>query len=173
MIPSRETRNWYAVYTKPRWEKKVHALLEERGLISYCPYNKIRKRWSDRYKIINEPLFKSYVFVNIPDNEMEKVRIIPGVVNFVYWNGKPAVIKEKEITTIKRFLNDYEFVEVENVKIELNQRVKILNGVLMDREGIITRAKKNKVELVLESLGFRLTAQLTKTDIRPSAKLNK
>ena len=169
----KETRKWYAVYTKPRWEKKVHALFEERSVISYCPLNKIRKRWSDRYKIVNEPLFKSYVFVNIREDEMPGVRMVPGVVNFVYWNGKPAVIKEKEITTIKRFLNEYEFVEVENVKFELNQKVKILNGVLMDREGIITRTEKNKVELVLESLGFRVTAQLAKTDIRPSAKSNK
>jgi transcription antitermination factor NusG len=57
------TPKWYAVYTRPRWEKKVAALLLHKGIESYCPLNKVRRRWSDRTKTIEEPLFKSYVFV--------------------------------------------------------------------------------------------------------------
>ena len=68
-------------------------------------------------KTIEEPLFKSYVFVKMGDEDTYNVRMTDGVVNFVYWNGKPAIIKEKEIQTIKRFLDEYENVEV--VKIEL------------------------------------------------------
>ena len=60
-------KHWYAVYTKPRWEKKVFALLSEKGFTAYCPLHKVRKRWSDRYKVIEEPVFKSYVFINITE----------------------------------------------------------------------------------------------------------
>lgn len=167
MTSEKSIKKWYAIYTKPRWEKKVHALLEERNIIAYCPLNKIRKRWSDRYKIVHEPLFKSYVFVEVEEDEMTKVRKTNGVVNFVYWNGKPAVIRQEEIALIKKFLNEYEFVEAEPFKFELNQRVKILSGVLMDEEGVVTRTEKNKVQVILESLGFKLTAYLGKNEIRP------
>lgn len=161
-----DNKKWHAVYTKPRWEKKVFSLLVEKGIVSYCPLNKTRRRWSDRYKIINEPLFKSYVFVKAGDDEMKEVRMIPGVVNFVYWNSKPAVIREEEINIIKKFLNEYDFVLAEPVQLMPNQRIKIMNGILMDEEAIVIRAEKNKVQVVLNSLGFRLTASVNKNEIR-------
>ena len=167
MNSNTENKNWYAIYTKPRWEKKVYALLQEQEVVAYCPLNKVRKKWSDRYKIVHEPLFKSYVFVQVEENEMTKVRMVSGVVNFVYWNGKPAIIKEEEINTIKRFLNEYGHVEVEHIQFTPNQRVKIMSGVLMDKEGIVIRSDKNKVQVVLESLGFRLTTRLSSNEIRP------
>jgi transcription antitermination factor NusG len=99
---------WYAIYTRPRWEKKVNTLLAEKGIESYCPLNKVRRKWSDRIKTIEEPLFKSYVFVRIRDDERSNVRMTSGVVNFVYWDGKPALIRDKEIQNIRRFLDEYE-----------------------------------------------------------------
>ncbi len=162
-----KNKKWYAVYTRPRWEKKVYGLLQEQEITAYCPLNKVRKKWSDRYKIVHEPLFKSYVFVQVEEDEMTKVRMVSGVVNFVYWNGKPAIIKEEEIHTIRRFLNEYEHVEAEAVQFTPNQRVKIMSGVLMDKEGIVIRSDKHKVQVVLESLGFRLTAKLSSNEIRP------
>lgn len=160
------TKKWHAVYTKPRWEKKVFALLVERGVTAYCPLNKVRRRWSDRYKIVNEPLFKSYVFVKIDDEEMKKVRMTQGVVNFVYWNNKPAVIREQEINIIRKFLNEYDYVLAEPLKLAPNQRIKIMNGVLMDEEAMVIRVEKNKVQVVLESLGFKLTASLDQNEIQ-------
>ena len=160
-------KKWFAVYTKPRWEKKVFTLLQEKKITAYCPLNKVRKKWSDRYKIVHEPLFKSYVFVQVEENETAHVRTVSGVVNFVYWNGKPAVIKEEEINTIRRFLNEYGHVEVEHIQFKPNQRVKIMSGVLMDEEGIVVRSNKNKVQVILQNLGFKLTARLSANEIRP------
>ena len=108
-------KKWYAVYTKPRWEKKVDKLLTEKGIESYCPLQKIQRQWSDRKKIVEEPLFKSYVFVRIPDAEQTALRKVNGVVNYVYWMGKPAVVKDREIEVIKKFLDEYENVQVEPV----------------------------------------------------------
>lgn len=104
---------------------------------------------------------------------MKKVRMIPGIVNFIYWNGKPAVIREKEISTIKKFLNEYEFVSAEPVRLIPNQRVKIMNGILMDEEAIVIRSEKNKVQVVLESLGFKLTAGLGENVIQAVGKENR
>ena len=69
-----EDKNWYAVYTKPRWEKKVAGLLERKGIESYCPLNKVQRQWSDRKKIVMEPLFQSYVFVHVGAGEHLGVR---------------------------------------------------------------------------------------------------
>ena len=88
---------WFALYTKPRWEKKVNQLLIDKGVECYCPLNKVKRKWSDRTKTLEEPLFKSYVFVKVTEEERTKVRLTNGVVNFVYWNGKPAIVREKEI----------------------------------------------------------------------------
>jgi transcription antitermination factor NusG len=118
---SNDNKHWYVVYTRPRWEKKVFALLTSKGIQAYCPLNRVRKKWSDRMKWIEEPLFKSYVFVRVTAEEQAEVRMVNGVVNYVYWLGKPAVVKTGEIETIRKFLNDYD--EVEAIPLNLDEGV--------------------------------------------------
>lgn len=160
-------KKWYAAYTKPRWEKKVSALLEKKGLEYYCPLTKVRRRWSDRYKVIEEPLFKSYVFVNITEEEKTRVRLTDGVVNFVYWLGKPAEIKASEIEIIKKFLNEYEEVQATPLDIRQGQRVRVKTGVLMDTEGEVVKVMNNRIYVLLESLGYELTAKFDKANLEP------
>ncbi|HEX7905948.1 MAG TPA: UpxY family transcription antiterminator [Chitinophagaceae bacterium] len=154
------SQKWLAVYTRPRWEKKVNQLLREKGTESYCPLNKVRRKWSDRVKIVEEPLFKSYVFVKISDEERTGVRMTSGVINFVYWEGKPAVIKEKEISTIRKFLDEYENVEVHAKNIKVDQRVIITSGPLMDQEGKVLDVRRKKVKVAIDSLGYILVAYI-------------
>ena len=159
------TRKWLAVYSRPRWEKKVNQLLLEKGLESYCPLNKVRRKWSDRVKVVEEPLFKSYVFVKVSDDDRTTVRMTPGVINFVYWEGKPALIKEKEINAIKRFLNEYENIELKPLDFKVDQRVKITTGPLMDREGQVVSLHRKTVKVVIESLGYQLVAHIDRTKL--------
>jgi transcription antitermination factor NusG len=159
------SKKWLAVYTRPRWEKKVNQLLQEKGTESYCPLNKIKRKWSDRVKVIEEPLFKSYVFVKISDEERTQVRMTTGVVNFVYWNGKPAVIKEKEIAIIRRFLDEYENVEAEPMDIKINERVKITTGPLMDREGKVLSVRHKTAQVAIDSLGYMLVAYIDRSKL--------
>jgi transcription antitermination factor NusG len=165
------TRKWYAIYTRPRWEKKVNQLLLEKGVECYCPLNKIRRRWSDRLKIVEEPLFKSYVFVKVQDGERSTVRTTNGVINFVYWDKKPAVIKEKEINAIKRFLDEHENVHVQLIDLKLNQRVKVIAGSLMDQEGKVLDVRHKIVKVAIDSLGYILIAHIDRTKLT-SAQLN-
>lgn len=154
-----------AIYTRPRWEKKVNSILQEKGFESYCPLNKVRRKWSDRIKVVEEPLFKSYVFVKISDKERSAVRLINGTLNFVYWDGKPAVIKEREIVTIKRFLDEYENVEARPMEIKLHQRVRITNGTLMDQEGKVIDIRHKKVKVEIDSLGYILVAYIERSKL--------
>ncbi len=160
------TRKWLAVYTRPRWEKKVNQLLTEKGLESYCPLNKVRRKWSDRVKTVEEPLFKSYVFVKVSDEDRSAVRMTSGAINFVYWQGKPAVIKEKEILAIKRFLDEYENVEARSAAdIKVNQRVRITNGSLMDQEGKVIDLRHKTARVAIDSLGFILVAHIDRSKL--------
>ena len=159
------SRKWLAVYTRPRWEKKVNQLLIEKGVESYCPLNKVRRKWSDRVKVVEEPLFKSYVFVKVDDQDRTTVRMTNGVINFVYWDSKPALIKEKEISVIKRFLNEYENVEVQSMNLKLNQRVKITTGPLMDHEGSVLDLRHKTVKVAIDSLGYILIAYIERTKL--------
>ena len=159
------SRKWLAIYCRPRWEKKVNQLLTEKGLESYCPLNKVRRKWSDRMKIVEEPLFKSYVFVKVNDQDRTEVRMTDGVINFVYWDGKPALIKEKEINAIRLFLNEYENVEVKPMELELNQRVKVTTGSLMDQEGKVIELNRKTVKIAIDSLGYVLVAHIDRTKL--------
>ncbi|MEP6727186.1 MAG: UpxY family transcription antiterminator, partial [Bacteroidota bacterium] len=153
-------RKWLAVYTKPRWEKKIDQQLKERGIETYCPLNKVLRKWSDRMKMVEEPLFKSYVFVHVNEEEEKVVRFASGVLNFVYWLGKPAVIKQVEIDRIRRFLNDYENIEAEELTIKADDVVIITSGALMDNTAKVIRKRGNRVELEITSLGYRLVAHV-------------
>jgi transcription antitermination factor NusG len=164
-MPPQTSKKWFAVYTRPRWEKKVHKLLEEKGIESYCPLNKVHRKWSDRIKIVDEPLFKSYVFVKVNEEEKTSVRMTQGVVNFIYWLGKPAIIKEKEIETIKKFLNDHHDVEVRPIDIKAGKKVMVQSGILMGKEGTVKKVMHKKVEVIIESIGFVLSAYIDKSKI--------
>ncbi len=157
--------HWYAIYTKPRWEKKVHSLLSEKKIESYCPLNKVRKKWSDRMKIVEEPLFKSYVFAKVTSEDQTKVRMTAGVMNFVYWQGKPAIIPVKEIETIRKFLNEYENVFTEPIELKEDGRVTIRQGLFMDHEAKIIKVEGNKVKVVIESIGYTLVASIDKKNL--------
>lgn len=159
------TKKWFALYTKPRWEKKVNLSLTEKGIETYCPLNKVKRQWSDRVKTIDEPLFKSYVFVKVDDTERTKVRLTNGVINFVYWNQKPAIVKEREIETIKRFLNYHENVGLRPLELAVNQLVTFTSGTFMDLKARVLDVRKKEVKVVIESLGCELIAVVDKNKL--------
>ena len=156
---------WYAVYTRPRWEKKVAALLVQNGIESYCPLNKVRRKWSDRIKLVEEPLFKSYVFVKVEESGRTGVRMTDGVINFVYWDAKPAVVKDKEIEAIKLFLEEYENVSLVKMNLKPNDRVRIVAGPMMDNEGKVLEVKHKVAKVAIDSLGFILVANFDRSKL--------
>lgn len=155
-------KKWYAVYTRPKWEKKVHQLLQDKSIESYCPLNKVYRQWSDRKKIVLEPLFTSYVFVRLTRLECSLIKQVDGIINLVHWLGQPAVIKDEEIDAIKLFLDTHQTVQVEKINVSVNNTVKIIDGPFMDMEGKVVEVMHNTVKVVLPSLGYALTAPITR-----------
>ncbi len=158
--------HWYAVYTKPRWEKKVASLLSEKGIENYCPLNKVVKQWSDRRKLILEPVFKSYVFVKVADEKKWDLKKVNGILNFVYWLGKPAIIKDEEILTIRKFLNEFSDVQIEQeTQLKVNSKVRIRQGLMMNYQGLLIELTGNKARVRIDSMGISLYAQFDKKNL--------
>ena len=149
---------WYALYTRPRWEKKVAELLDAKKIENYCPLQKTERNWSDRKKIILEPLFKSYVLVRLAPKAHIPVLQTDGVLGFVTVQSKPAVIRDEEIDIVKQFLKDYENVQVERIDVNINDEVTIINGPLMQQTGQVQEVNGKMVKVMLPSLGFALVA---------------
>jgi transcription antitermination factor NusG len=159
------TKKWYVVYTRPRWEKKVATLLSRKKIEHYCPLNRVNRQWSDRKKIVSEPLFSSYVFVKIDEKEQLPVRTTDGVINFVYWLGKPAVIREEEIVAIGEFLNDYKDIRLEKTSVNLHDVVRVIGGPLVMQKGQVVSVKNKTVKVILPSLGYMMQAELETSNV--------
>ena len=96
------------------------------------------------------------------------VKQVDGILNFVYWNGRPAVVKDKEIETIKRFLSEFEDVSIEEIQLNVQSPVTIKHGVLMNYQGIVLEVMGNKAKVQIESMGVQLTAIFEKKNLNPA-----
>ena len=163
---SPDAKAWFAVYTKPRCEKKVADLLWKKEIENYCPLNRVHKQWSDRKKIILEPLIPSYVFVRIGAEEHLTVRQTHGILNFVYWLSKPAVIRNEEIEIIKRFLNEHSNIRLEKVTVNVNDIVKITAGPFMEQKGQVISVKNKTVKIMLPTLGYWMHAVVETSNVK-------
>ncbi len=154
--------NWYVLYTKSRCEKAVADKLALSGIEVYCPLLKRKKLWSDRWKWVEEPLFRSYCFVSVEDKDRDIVFKVPGVVQYVYHCGKPAIIREEEMGLLKSWLMQYDHNSIEAGNLNVNDRIRIRSGALMDREAEVLENKGNYALLLLEDLGLQVKVDLRK-----------
>lgn len=144
-------KNWYAVYTKAKSEKKVTERLLDTGIEAYCPTYTTIKQWSDRKKKIEVPLITSYIFVKIEESNRNIVLLDPGVVNFVFWLGKPAILKDSEINSLKAELVDF---HIPNVNI--GESLIIEQGTFKGVDGTVISKTKKYTSIYLTSIGMTL-----------------
>lgn len=160
------SKQWFVIYTRTRWEKKVDALLKQKGIDSYCPLKIVRNKWADRVKTVELPLFTSYVFVNINYREELKVRQTHGVINFIYYMGKPAIVKEHEITEIQGILTRNQEIEVSSIKdLNIGDNVVIKNGALFNQEGKVVQVAGKTVLMLLDNLDCAIYTRVPVKDL--------
>lgn len=145
--------NWFVVYTKPKWEKKVAERLNEIGVTAYCPLITKVSQWSDRKKKIQVPLFNSYIFVKIEEKDRNIIFGITGAVRYLFWLGKPAIVKDKEITVIQDWLSEPNGFELVVNKWQEGDKIILESGAFATQSAIVQEIKHNHYILVLESLG--------------------
>jgi len=152
--------SWYVLYCRSRNEKKIASTLEKMGIDAYCPMVSEVKQWSDRKKKVDTPLFTCYVFVKLKEKEREQVFQVTGVVRYLFWLGKPAIVREEEIQTIRNWVEDDNMLEIAVADFSPGDRMIMPNGVLKDQEVLIKDVGKNKIRLVLLGLGCTVTVKI-------------
>lgn len=157
---------WYAISTKARHEKKVHANLIKKSIISYLPLQTFHRKWSDRYKIVEEPLFSCYLFVKIPLKDRLQVLQTDGVVRLVSFNGIPATIPDSQIDAIEIILKKKK--EIEKVDyLTPGQKVEVVRGALKGITGILMKVKNShRLVLRLDSIMQAISVDIDYRDIK-------
>ncbi|RZJ78678.1 MAG: UpxY family transcription antiterminator [Flavobacterium sp.] len=152
-------KKWLVIYVRPRWEKKVYMLLQEQDIESFCPTTTTENQWADRKKMVTTPLFTGYVFVRINDRDLTKVRYAIGVLNFIYFMGKPAVIRDIEIEQLKTMVNNYNNLQVVNLnELSAGDRVRIKSGLFHNQEGKIIQIQGKNVLMSFDHLDCALVS---------------
>lgn len=145
--------NWYVVYTKPKWEKKVASQLNLKGINCYCPLKTEIKQWSDRKKKVEIPVFNSYLFVQIEDKNRNKVFEVTGVVRYLFWLGKPAIVRDEEIAILKKWLSSTDDFQISVDPFMIGDIVELKSGPFISQKAKVQEVNKTHYVLVLESLG--------------------
>ena len=176
-MDSRDERFWHALYVRSRSEKKVLSLLEGNGYKAYLPLVTEVKKWSDRRKKVEEPLFKSYVFVYSNEREYIPILNLYGVIKFVCFERKAVVVPENQILAIKKFVSEYEkgeeFKMMNDEDLKVGQCVRIINGPM---KGLVGRLEtiRNKRHLIvyIDVVGQSIPVHIPRAKVEPCDEKN-
>ncbi|OCB71888.1 antitermination protein NusG [Flavobacterium piscis] len=156
--------NWYVIYTKPKWEKRVADQLTQLGVNCYCPLIKTTKQYSDRKKTLEVPLFSNYVFVQLADKDRNLVFLSRGAIRYLYWLGKHAIVKDKEISTIKEWLTEDAAISISQYNV--GETIKVNSGPFLNHDAVIKEVTNSHYVLILESLGYVLKIKHKAAEIK-------
>jgi len=146
-------RKWYAIYTKPRWEKKLAERLEDKRIEHYMPLIKTLRLWSDRKKWVQEHLFKSYIFVHVNQDEYLSAIQTPGAVKYITFERKPVSIPPIQIEAIKIFVESGEDIIIDTPELKIGDRVQVIRGSLKGLEGTLVEFhQKHRVRVVIDAI---------------------
>lgn len=148
---------WYVVYTAPKAEKQVRQRLTAQGVEVFLPLHLAPRKWSDRVKLVEMPLFPSYLFVYTRQSALYDLVHVPGIARVIYFEGQPAKIRPQEIKTIRQFL---EYANGKVCQVELDDDVRVAIGPLKDAAGKVIKVGKKYAVLLLDKLGLQVQVAL-------------
>jgi transcription antitermination factor NusG len=149
-------KKWFVVYTRPQQELKVASQLTAMGITNYCPTITLVKQYSDRKKKVSRPLLSSYVMVELEDKERNKVFACNGIVRYLFFLGKPAVVPASEINLMQDHLNGV-YNDIKLTTLSVGDSHTITEGPFSGVSGRVVETDNTKVKLELASLGMLIT----------------
>ncbi len=160
-------KKWYAVYVKSRTEKKVAVEFDFKQVDYYLPLIKRLKKWSDRKKWIEEPLFKGYIFVFASQKEYFDILQTPNVVKYITFEGNAVPIPLVQIHAIKLFLEDSEPPDINTADLMKGQEVEVISGKLTGLKGNLVEVDgKQKVKVMIETVNSSIVVSIPKNKLR-------
>jgi transcription antitermination factor NusG len=161
-----EILHWYVFYTKPRFEKKIHEKLIAKGLESYLPLIKVWRQWSDRKKLIEEPLFRSYIFAHVNEKGRLEVLQTEGIVRCVSFNGRIAIVPDEQIDYVKRIVEYKQDSLKVSDQIYKGTKVRVISGPLEGLEGFVEYVDEDKwVVFNVEAVNQAIRVKLSKEEV--------
>lgn len=158
-------KNWYVAYTKAKCEKKVSKSLSKRRIQNFCPIYCRQINQYKRLKLVYEPLFPSYVFVNIHESQLNLVKEIPNVVNILFYKQQPAIIQNEEVEEIREFITDHQDITLQRSRVNLNGEASILDRPAYAIDGNIVTIKNKSIKINLPSLGYTMIAEMEEKNV--------
>ena len=149
-------KKWFVIYTRPQQELKVASQLTAMGITNYCPTITLIKQYSDRRKKVIRPLLSSYVMVELDDKERNKVFACSGIVRYLFFLGKPAVIPAPQINLMQNHLNGV-YNDFKVTTLSVGDSHTITEGPFSGVSGRVVETNNTKVKLELPSLGMQIT----------------
>jgi transcription antitermination factor NusG len=149
----------------------VYSRLLEAGIDAFLPLQKTLKQWSDRKKWVEEPLFRSYLFVKIDPDAYYKVLGITGVVKYITFEGKAVPVPDQQILAIKQFLNNEADQLISEEDFQIGDKVEIYRGALKGLLGnLVDLQGKQKVRIEIESIGQSIVLTIPKSYLKMTRK---
>ncbi|MEZ5039016.1 MAG: UpxY family transcription antiterminator [Saprospiraceae bacterium] len=160
-LHEREAR-WFAVYTRYKREKQVVKRLEEKGITTYLPLQRVKRYYTRKVKQVELPLISCYLFTKITKPEYIPVLDTPDVVKFVRFSKNLISIPEREIQLIQRVVGEEIEVEMEpSTHMRAGDEVEIIGGQLTGLKGkLVSQEGKKNFLIELESLGYAMRMQV-------------
>jgi transcription antitermination factor NusG len=163
MKETHQNSKWHVLYTKPRHEVKALERLTQNGFEVYCPMKTTLKQWSDRKKKVLEPLLPSYLFIKTTEKKRAIPLTDPSVLNYIFWLGKPAIVRESEINTLKGIISKDKAQEFEIRKLNIGDKIYICKRHKKSKNAIIKTISNNYITAELKELGMKIV--LKKKDL--------
>ena len=149
-------KKWFVVYTRPQQELKVAWQLSAMGITNYCPTVTLVKQYSDRKKKVSKPLLSSYVMVQLEEKERNKVFACNGIVRYLFFHGKPAVVPANQINLMQDHLSGV-YNDIKVTTLSVGDSHTIAEGPFSGVKGKVVETDNTKVKLELASLGMQIT----------------
>lgn len=161
-----ENKKWFALYTKPRQEFKAATELRDYYIEYFLPTINVVKQWSDRKKKVEEPLFRGYVFIKADKTERLQAVELKSIVKTIFFDGKPAVIPEWQIESMKKMLNSNAEIFLSD-KLEIGTRIKVNEGPFAGVEGVVFNNDNNEqmLAVAIEMINRSVIVHLPSSDV--------
>jgi transcriptional antiterminator RfaH len=152
--------NWYVICTKPNTELKVASQLNSLGINAFCPSYSFIKKYSDRKKKAEKPLMPRYVLVKMLEKDRTNVFAVPNVIRYLFWLGKPAIVRHEEIEILKNELEGYQSISNKS-SLNVGNDFAIPYGPFKGINGKILNFSNNRMRLELKNIGLFLTVNIS------------
>ena len=150
---TKDPLRWLVLYTRPRYEKKIYSQLVEKRITAYLPLREEVRQWSDRRKVVEFPLFRSYIFVQVKERDRITALELYGAIKYVSFGGKLSEISDETIENLRIMMQKPRTVRVEETSLRLGQKIHVQSGPLMGMKGHLVEFRgSTRVAIQIEAI---------------------